>query len=290
MIIDTFMFDKDFAALKIRLSELYELVDYFIISESSYTHSGIAKPLNLSKNISQFSEYLDKIIVLTDTKKYLTKNPRIREQIQRNRITKQIKKMNLKCNDLIIHSDCDEIPRASVIRKLVDEDTNAILRFTNYANFLNLSDGIWERCRVISFKYFKSIQDLRQDIFIRNAYDTRRIKWPLLWIPDFFTTRRYFLNIFPKFIRPIDLDVVTNAGWHFNNLLPPEMIITKIKNSSHIEWNTVEVRSKAIENYYQGKDIYTSKKLKFENIDDKYPACIYQNIHNWENYIFKNIN
>ena len=84
--------------------------------------------------------------------------------------------------------------------------------------------------------------------------------------------------------------MVTNAGWHFNNLLPPEMIITKIKNSSHIEWNTVEVRSKAIENYYQGKDIYTSKKLKFENIDDKYPACIYQNIHNWENYIFKNIN
>jgi hypothetical protein len=287
MIIDTFMFDKDFAALKIRLAELYDTVDVFIISESSYSHSGIAKPLNLSENFAQFSKYADKIIILADTRKHLTKNARIREQIQRNNITKQIKKMDLKSGDLIIHSDCDEIPRASVIKSLINKDTNAILQLNNYANYLNLSDGVWERCRVISFKYFKSIQALRQDIFIRSAYDSRRIRWPFLWIPDFFTTRRFYLNSFPKFVRFPFLEVINNAGWHFNNLFPSSIIITKITNSSHIEWNTNKVRSNAIENYSQGKDIYTGKKLKIEKIDESYPECIFKDVHEWKNYIFK---
>lgn len=287
MIIDTFMFDKDFAALKIRLAELYDTVDLFIISESSYSHSGIVKPLNLTENLLLFSKYIDKILILTDTRKHLTKNPRIREQIQRNIITKQIKKMEFKSGDLIIHSDCDEIPRASVIQSLTSKDTNAVLQFNNYANYLNLSDGIWERCRVISFKNFNSIQALRQDIFIRSAYDSRRIRWPFLWIPDFFTTRRFYLNFFPKFISFPNLEVIFNAGWHFNNLFPPSVIITKITNSSHVEWNTHKVRSSAMENYSQGRDIYTGKKFKLENIDESYPECVFTNIQEWQDFIFK---
>lgn len=43
MIIDTFPFNKDFAALEIRIEELKGVVDIFVASESAYTHSGHAK-------------------------------------------------------------------------------------------------------------------------------------------------------------------------------------------------------------------------------------------------------
>jgi hypothetical protein len=195
--------------------------------------------------------------------------------------------MNLKSEDTIIHSDCDEIPRASVIKSLMMKNTNALLQFNNYANYLNLSDGIWERCRVVSFKNFKSIQDLRQDIFIRSAYFSRRIKWPLLWIPDFFTTRRFYLHTFPKVVKYPLLEIIPNAGWHFNNLFPSSIVITKIRNSSHVEWNTEQIRSKAMDNYFQGQDIYTGKKFTEETIDETYPECIVKNIQDWQDYIFK---
>jgi hypothetical protein len=44
------LFNKDFEALKIRLDELYETVDLFIVCESHYTFSGIPKALHLSEN------------------------------------------------------------------------------------------------------------------------------------------------------------------------------------------------------------------------------------------------
>ena len=286
MIIDTFIFDKDFKALEIRLNELFNVVDYFVISESAFSHSGIAKPLYLSNNLSEYAKFQDKMIILIDKRKHLTKNPRIRQQIQRNKITRQLKKMKLNPTDLIIHSDCDEIPRANLIKSLSGQPIDAILQFNNYANYLNLKDGIWERCRISSYQFIRSVQGMRQDIFILQAYPQRRIKWPLLWIPDFFTTRRYHLNKFPKIVRKKQISVIPNGGWHFNNLFSQDSILTKISNSSHIEWNTELVRKFAVRNYLEGKDIYTGKKFNQVEIDQSYPEYIIQNLEKWKPFIF----
>lgn len=286
MIIDTFIFDRDFKALEIRLNELFNVVDYFIISESTFSHTGLAKPLYLSNNLSDYAKFKDKMIILVDKRKHLTNNPRIRQQIQRNKITRQLKKMRLNQTDLIIHSDCDEIPRANLIKSLSGKTINAILQLDNYANYLNLKDGTWERCRVVSYRYFRSIQELRQDIFIRQAYPSRRIKWPLLWIPDFFSTRRYHLNKFPVIVRKKEINVISNAGWHFNNLFSQDLILRKIGNSSHIEWNTENVREFAISNFLEGRDIYTGKKFDQVEIDKSYPDYVIQNLQKWKPFIF----
>jgi beta-1,4-mannosyl-glycoprotein beta-1,4-N-acetylglucosaminyltransferase len=160
MIIDSFLFNKDFASLEIRLSELSEIVDLFVICESNFTFSGKSKPLYLTENIDNFSAYSHKIKVIIEENKHKTKIPMIREIHQRKRITKYLKTLSLTKNDLIIYSDCDEIPRSSVIEKLNKKNKcNALLELQGYSNYLNMKGDIWPRARVISGDKFKSIED-----------------------------------------------------------------------------------------------------------------------------------
>lgn len=44
VVVDTIMFGIDNDMLEVRILELYDVVDWFIIMESGYTHSGLKKP------------------------------------------------------------------------------------------------------------------------------------------------------------------------------------------------------------------------------------------------------
>ena len=62
-IIDTFMYFNEDLILDIRLNELNNFVDKFVIVESLYTHSGEKKGLNF--DINKFKKFSDKIIYIT---------------------------------------------------------------------------------------------------------------------------------------------------------------------------------------------------------------------------------
>ena len=62
-IFDTFMYFNEDLILDIRLNELDNFVDKFVIVESIYTHSGEKKGLNF--DISKFSKFSKKIIYIT---------------------------------------------------------------------------------------------------------------------------------------------------------------------------------------------------------------------------------
>jgi beta-1,4-mannosyl-glycoprotein beta-1,4-N-acetylglucosaminyltransferase len=292
MIIDTFLFNKDFNALEIRLNELYDAVDLFVISESTFTHSGKKKPLYLRENFYQIdNKFRNKLSLLSDSSKQLVKNPRIREMLQRERISKYLRTLNLDPKDLISHSDCDEIPRATTLldlkMKSSESKIDAILELKNFANHINLSAGVWVRGRVQSYSIYKGIQNMRKDIFLFNSASQRRHSIPLIRIPDFWTTRRFGFHAIPNIYRKPNLLVISNAGWHFNNLFPKEEIIKKIESSCHVEWNTDAVRQKAIDNFDAGRDIYTGVQYKIVNIDKNYPAYITDNPERWVDYVFK---
>ena len=53
---DCFSFNKEFDVLDIRLNELYDVVDKFIIIESIYSHTGIKKELHLKMNIEKYKK------------------------------------------------------------------------------------------------------------------------------------------------------------------------------------------------------------------------------------------
>ena len=61
-IFDCFMYFNEDLILEIRLNELYNRVDKFIIVESSYTHSGKSKKYNF--DFKKFAKFKEKIIYI----------------------------------------------------------------------------------------------------------------------------------------------------------------------------------------------------------------------------------
>ena len=61
-IIDSFIFYNELDMLKYRLSLLNDYVDYFVLVESNYTHSGKLKELFYEKNKELFAEFNHKIV------------------------------------------------------------------------------------------------------------------------------------------------------------------------------------------------------------------------------------
>src|SRR4030042_2627609 len=61
-IYDCFPFHNELDLLEVRLHELYDVVDYFVLSESTRTHSGQFKPLYYKMNKPRFERFKDKII------------------------------------------------------------------------------------------------------------------------------------------------------------------------------------------------------------------------------------
>lgn len=289
MIIDTFPFNKDFNALEIRYEELKHIVDLFVASESAFTHSGISKELHLTNSVAARKLMGDQLVVLATSKKPLTRNPRTREMLQRQQITKYIKALDLSPTDLIIHTDCDEIPRATIVEELSRKNllVDAILELDNYANYLNTRDGIWPRGRIQSFGNFRSIQHMRTDIFIHQASKSRRHRLPFMRLTDFWSYRRFPLNKFPELIEVRNLQVIERGGWHFNNLLQENDIASKIESSSHTEWNTSEVRQNALANFRSGRDIYTGVEHQIVTIDETFPKSVVENLSRWDAYILK---
>lgn len=62
MIFDAFSFYNELDLLEIRLHELSDVVDFFVLVEATRTHSGRFKPLYYKMNRHRFSHFNDKII------------------------------------------------------------------------------------------------------------------------------------------------------------------------------------------------------------------------------------
>ena len=60
-IIDGFLFNDEFTLLHLRLAELYDVVDQFIVVEAAQTHKGEPKPMNFEQYKSQLTRFLPKV-------------------------------------------------------------------------------------------------------------------------------------------------------------------------------------------------------------------------------------
>lgn len=121
------MFYNEIDILLIRLEELYDVVDYIVIVEATVTHNNTPKPLYFKDNIHRFSAYLDKIIHrVTDFSEHYEFEMHIdvshpnwfRENYQRECCRNVIDELKLQDDDIIITTDCDEIPKRSVIESI----------------------------------------------------------------------------------------------------------------------------------------------------------------------------
>lgn len=168
-IYDCFNFFNELDILEIRLNILYEHVDYFVIVESSVTHSGESKPFYFEDNKERFSKFLDKIISykiydtpfdfvnLPETNNVELNNVFNSIKVQTNRFNRNyqqdygrdffqkesVRRALINCNDedIIIISDADEIPNPSIFGKLTDiENTIYSLNQFTYYYYINILD------------------------------------------------------------------------------------------------------------------------------------------------------
>jgi hypothetical protein len=127
LIIDCFMYNGE-PIVEFRLEYLYNHVDYIVLIESWYTHSGNKKPeLFFYKNINLFKKYKDKLVIKIidqfpnkDDPEFIdiVKNeilhevsePWVREVYNRNCIQNMLLE-NFKQPFIVFVCDADEIPK-----------------------------------------------------------------------------------------------------------------------------------------------------------------------------------
>lgn len=60
-VFDAFPLNGNLDVLAMRLEELHGVVDRFVLVESTFTYSGLSKPLHFEKNKARFARFLPKI-------------------------------------------------------------------------------------------------------------------------------------------------------------------------------------------------------------------------------------
>lgn len=202
MIYDTFLFHSEFELLDIRLHELGDVVDKFVLVESTKTFKGDDKPLYFDENKYLFKDYLDKIIHVTildspdfdpDDKVPGESGGGI-DRFQRNCVMRGLTGCN--DNDVIIIADADEIVRREVLKNISLTDRRIYnMRFRLYYYYLNTYfERFWREVCILKYSKLKTFP-------FPHAIKLGYRRW-----------------------RPIDGD----CGWHFSYLGSAEKVKEKI--------------------------------------------------------------
>jgi len=250
----TTFFEEDLM-MELRFNILNEHVEKFIVVESRFSHSGNKKKLNF--DINNYKKFKNKIIYLViDEEPHdlieLNNINNNNSSIQRLNSIKRIEqsydyiRFGLKDateEDIILFSDNDEIPNLD--RCNLSEIKNKIYIFEqkilNY-KFNLLYDLIpWYGTRACKFKNIKSFPWLKN---LKNK------KYPF-WRLDVY---------FNKF-KSINIEIVKNGGWHFNNLKTAERLYKKLTNlGHHNEFDASKITVEKLQNKIDNKLAFYNHK------------------------------
>lgn len=244
--------------LEFRLNILYDYVDYFVITESDTTFSGMKKDFHFLKNEKRFEKFKDKIIynqISTPTELKITWD---REIFQRNSPINKIREFANE-DDLILTSDIDEIPSPEVLEKYKNWYTpNTLFHFKQnmYMHFFNVyKTSNWFGTRACSLSYLdnKSIDDIREST---------------------------------EYMHNLTGNVIENAGWHFSYLGGEEQIKYKLESFSHQEYNSDDVKNNIKKCLSENSDVL-GRQIQYQivNIDDSFPKHLLNNLEKYKHFI-----
>jgi len=121
LIVDTFPVHDELEMLEMRLTELYDVVDWFIAVEADVTHQDDPKPFYITENSERFSAWADKLVVV-QAKGLPTvqedDDPWARELTQRGFVSEGLARIGVPDDAVVMHGDVDEIPRAIAARNV----------------------------------------------------------------------------------------------------------------------------------------------------------------------------
>ncbi len=239
IMIDCFIFYNELDLLSYRLNILNDVIDYFIIVESTHTFIGKEKKLFFDENKDLYNEFKNKIIhVIVEDMPY--KYPDINisneeqwknEIFQRNCISRGLNLItDLRDDDIIIISDLDEIPDPRTLIKIQSNDIE-----------------------------LKEISSLEMDFYYYNL-KTFLTKWHSSKILPYKLYNNMTCN---EIYRLNKCQIIKNGGWHLSYFGDNKFIQNKIINFSHQEFNISEIIN--LDNIQ--KNIETNSDLFNRDID-----------------------
>lgn len=273
MIYDCFSFFNELDLLDLRLHELSDVVDKFVLVEATMTHSGIYKELYYDESKHKFDEFKDKIIHIVvddmpftkaEVERAITPDDRqwlatgyqlgddwVRERYQRNQIMRGL--TTCKPDDIIIIEDADEFVKKGVlagIENVIVDGSNAVsqeLR-TYYMNW-RCTNMPWWGSKILRYK------------FVTNPSEDR------------------FHTVAARYIH--------NGGWHFGFLGGAEAIREKIQAYAHQEFMIPEVINNVQGRLNNVEDVL-GRKYKYEviPIDENMPQYVSENPDKFKRFMY----
>lgn len=228
---DTFIFYNELDLLEIRLRELYDHVDVFVLCESDLTLTNHPKPYIFEENRQRFGPWLDKIRHI----KYRSQandNFWTNADDQRDAIIHGLDDAN--DNDIIMYSDVDEIVRPESVDYIRTQNQTIVFGFhMPLCNF--------------KFNYVRSAP-------VPGPFDiwsmAARAHWIRRYSIQALRNQRSSLYDLPALVEYhgktgiLDADQVQtlkHGGWHFSYLGDNSWLVDKAQNTVHQEENTPEL-------------------------------------------------
>jgi hypothetical protein len=258
-IVNVLPFSDELDLLELRLAEMADWVDAFVICEASATFAGAPKPLHFKENAERFAPWRDKIVhVAVDFPEFLHGHW-ARDFYQRDMAIGALAGLCAE-QDLVIISDADEI----VDRRAIEgfDGDFAVLRmplnrfFVNYRSRLEPGErappagAIWRASYLARFGISHA----------RFALSRRGADWP----------------------------GIDQAGWHFSSLGKAAQISGKHRNYAHQEGGSVLHSESEVERL-----LLDLQEGRLEpgwtrtEIDDSFPGYLRQQPERFSSYILK---
>ncbi len=241
-IFDCFTYFNEKKILELRLEELGNYVDNFIIVEASETFTGKKKPFYFDEISKNLSKWLDKIILYRISFDDDISSSWDREYAQRNAISDALKKIDISEEDLIIISDADEIWNRKTVSNLNIKNIPVRLDVNQY--FWNYHWQVPQHCN----------QGAR----------------PIV------CKKKHLISRTPQELRSMHLPLIPNGGWHFSFFDEEINIKDKIESFAHTEYDKEKFKSyELIMNRIKyGIDPFDRFPLKYQEIDSTYPQVL----------------
>jgi hypothetical protein len=208
MIIDCFTFFDELDLLEVRLAEMSDAVDLFVLAEAPVTFQGKPKPLVFADNRARFGKYLSRIrhIVVEDMPP--GSDPWPREYHQRDALRRGL--LDVPEGSTVIVSDVDEIVKPRAIREAVRLNAFCFLSMQLHLYFLDRSCGPWMKAYAAPLRYVREMASMTAPRAGEHRYLVEHGLDPAA-------------------------HVVTDAGWHFSWMGGVERMLAKLRAFSHME-------------------------------------------------------
>lgn len=271
MVYDCFQFFNELDILKLRLHVLSDVVDKFVISESTVTFSGDKKPLYFQENRDMFAEFEGRIIhqIVDDTP--MDTSAFLRDSHQKCAVARGL--AGARPEDVVIFSDVDEIPNPEAVKWVLDHFDDSRIYALAQRNFYCYLDMEETSGNLLSITgEFEGIAGAD-----RKWLGTKICKYSML---EKYTTEQ----LRDKEQKSIMVRV-PEGGWHFSymgggkNESVEQRVKYKIKSAAHQEYNNRATLSRVKRNIRNHQDIL-GRESRFEivPIDETYPVYLREHL------------